>query len=233
MALSNVSIRKVPRLSMPDRLRLRLSTGHTVDGLWIGTTEDDADAILQRVEQALELIRSYDARRYQRIGQDLSRIWVRLLPGDRANFNASARACQLDSRYVWDATVTVDDLATSIVHEATHARIDRCVPYRTELRQRIEIACRRQELAFAHLLPNGAAIIARTMDWLTAPPSMEVLSDPAFEQRRVEGTFKALRYLGVPRAVVAIVGWVHKNLVTARRFRRGLTRRLSRLRDHR
>src|SRR5687768_8663852 len=193
MTVSNVT--KPPRLSMPDRLELWLSMGQSVDGLWIGTVERDGGAILQRVEQALGMIRNYDARRYRRLRHDLSRIWVRLLPSYRASFSASARACQLDSRYVRNAVVTVEELATCIVHEATHARIAHCVPYRPELRQRIETVCRRQELTFAHRLPNGAAIIARTTDWLAAPPSSEFWTDAAFQQRRVEGILEGLRHL--------------------------------------
>jgi hypothetical protein len=109
------------QLSFADRLELRLATGRIIDGLWIGTIECDAETILQRVEAALTLIRHHDFSRYQKLRRDVSRIWVRLLPGARANFNASARACQLDSRYVRDQGVSVSDLATTLVHEAAQA----------------------------------------------------------------------------------------------------------------
>jgi hypothetical protein len=56
-----------------------------------------------------------------------------------------------------------------------------------------------------------------------------VWSDSAFEHRRVEGTFEALRHLGVPPVLLAIVRWAHKTLVTVRGLRRGLTRRSDRL----
>jgi hypothetical protein len=158
----------------------------------------DPPALLERVELALALIRDHDARRYRAIRRCLSRIWVRLLPGPCASFSAAAKACQLDTRYVADPAVTPEELATSIVHEAAHARIDRCVPYRADLRHRIEAACRREELAFARRLPAGAAIAERTEAWLAAPPSTDFWSDAAFRDRWLEGSLENLRHAGLP-----------------------------------
>ena len=217
--------RKTRPLSMGDRLELRFSTGRTVDGLWIGTVESDAASILERIEQALALIRLHAPRRYQRLRRDLSRIWVRLLPGDLASFNAAARACELDSRYVRDDAVTAGELAASIVHEASHARIDRYIPYREDLRHRIEAACRRQELAFARRLPAGGAIQERTKDWLAASPPKEFWSDSAFEQRFVDGTLEALRHLGVPQRVLLVLRWLRRPTLAFRHLANGLTRR--------
>jgi hypothetical protein len=164
--------------------------------------ESDAGSILERVGQALAMIRRHDPRRYRRLCRDVSRIWVRLLPGDLASFNAAAEACQLDSRYVRDATVAAEAIATSIVHEATHARIDRCVSYREDLRHRIEAACRRQELAFSRRLPGGGPVQEEMQVWLTAPPPKEFWTDSAFEKRFVDGSLEALRHLGVPQTFV-------------------------------
>ena len=64
----------------------------------------------------------HDPRRYHRMLQDLSRIWVRLLPGSAGNFNWAARACQLDTRFALDLDVSIAEIAGAIIHEATHAR---------------------------------------------------------------------------------------------------------------
>lgn len=160
---------KPGELSIGDRLELRWSTGREVDGLWIGTIESDAESIIRRVEDAISVSRLHDPRRYRRLCHDFSRIWVRLLPGDLANFNSAIRACQLDSRHVRDEAVSASELAASIVHEAAHARIDRCVPYREELRDRIEAACLRRELAFARQLPDNHGFVERMHNRLTSP----------------------------------------------------------------
>jgi hypothetical protein len=190
--------------------------------------ESDAEAILKRAEEALEIIRQYDNRRYQRLRRDISRIWIRVLPGDQASFNAAAEACQLDSRYVRDASVAPQDLATSIIHEATHARIYRCVPYREDLRHRIEAACRRQELAFSRRLPPGTAVEEEVRAWLTAPPPKEFWSDSAFEQRFVDGSLDALGHLGIPNVLLRVLRGVRTLIVAVCNAVIGLTRRWSR-----
>lgn len=200
-----------------DRLLLRGSTGREVDGLWIGTIESDAESIMRRVEDAISVIRLRDPRRYRRLCHDLSRIWVRLLPGDLANFNSAIRACQLDSRHVRDEAVSASELAASIVHEAAHARIDRCVPYREELRDQIEAACVRRELAFARQLPDNDGLVERLHARLASPFPHAFWSDSEFEKRRVEGILEALCHLGVPRMLLPLFRATHRFSTAIRR----------------
>ena len=216
------SLRTARRLSFGDRFELKFSTDRHFDGLWVGTIESDADSILERLEQALAMIRRHDPRRYQRLRRDVSRIWIRLLPGDRASFNLAAEACQLDSRYVRDTTVAAEELATSIVHEATHARIDRRVAYREDLRHRIETACRRQELAFSRRLPDGGVVQKDMQAWLAAPPPKEIWSDSACAQRFIDGSLEALRHLGVPQCLLVVIRGV-RSLTVALRNAGGLS----------
>jgi hypothetical protein len=139
----------------------------------------------------------------------ISRIWIRLLPGPSAVFVAAAKACQLDARFVRDAATAPEDIAVSLVHEATHARIDRWIPYREDLRERIEAICRRQELAFARRLPGGAAIVRRMEEWLAQPPAKEFWSDMAFRDRWLEGSFENLRQLGFPERLIPPLRRIH------------------------
>ena len=73
-----------PRLSV--RIMLRFSASRSLDGLWIGTWETEAEPILHRIEQALLLIKRYDRIRYDRLLRDLQRVWVLLLPSSIASF---------------------------------------------------------------------------------------------------------------------------------------------------
>ena len=110
-----------PRLS--DRIMLRFSRSRYLDGLWIGTWETEAEPILQRIEQALQLIKRNDRIRYDRLLRDLQRVWVLLLPSSAASFEYRIYTCEIDTRYCLSETTTPELLAAAIVHEATHARL--------------------------------------------------------------------------------------------------------------
>ena len=208
------------RLSRIDRFELAISSGREVDGLWIGASVDDsemADA-LRRLEEALCVIRTHDPRRYRRLLRDVSRVWVRLLPNDRANYNRAAQACQLDTRFVLDETVSSTEIACVIIHEATHARLEhRGIQYREALRHRIESACVREELRFARRLPDAVELQHRLQEWIEAPCDQQFWTNAAFEQRRVEGLVDGLLYLGVPGWAIAVLRRVRRGVRWLRR----------------
>src|SRR5713101_6929819 len=105
---------------------------------------------MPRVEEALRLIKTYDRVRYNRLIRDLERVWVTLLPGYPACYDHSIRACELDTRYVLADTSQPEVIASTIVHEATHARLRRSgIGYEEDLRPRVEAVCYRAQIAFA------------------------------------------------------------------------------------
>jgi hypothetical protein len=193
-----------PRPSVVDRVMLLLCASRNIDGLWIGTLRGaEAAPILRRVEEALALIKRYDPLQYARVVRDLERVWVNLRPDARACFERSLQACVLDERYVAAAETTPETIAKTIVHEATHARIERYgIGYKEGERIRIEAVCLRRELAFAARLPEGASLqdeVARTMEWCAENP--DYFSNASFQQRDTEGRIEALHYLGTPEWV--------------------------------
>lgn len=99
-----------------------------------------------------------------------------------------------------DSATTVEKIATTIVHEATHARLERYgVEYKQELRTRIEAICFRRELAFAARLPNRVELhqeIAQCLEWYHANPDQ--FSDAQFREHQMVGEIEALRYLRTP-----------------------------------
>jgi hypothetical protein len=193
-----------PRPSLANRIDFYLSVSRVVDGLWIGTIDVNDELILRRVEEALGLIKAYDKRRYNRLLNDLERVWVRLLPGELGHFSVAISACVLDTRFVLDEATSPEMLATVIVHEATHARLRRCgFGYDEDVRPRVEAICHRRELAFVRKLPNAQS----ARDW--AERAMEVMQHPsteytdaAFAKRRLEGYVEALHHLGAPKWLV-------------------------------
>lgn len=191
-----------------DRLRLwLLSTGRKIDGLWVGTWESEPHPALQRVEQALQLIKRHDALNYSRIIRHLDRICVYLIPGSGAHYESSLNACVIDDRYVLGEQMTVEKIASTIVHEATHARLDGWgITYVEEKRSRIEAICLRRELYFRARLPDSESLqeeTARTLEW--AATSRDYYSDASLQRREDRDNLEALRYLGAPRWLISVV----------------------------
>ncbi len=182
------------------RLMLWLSRSRNVDGLWVGSLESKPWPGLRRVEDALALIKRHDPLSYSRILRNLERIWVSILPGASVCYDRSLNACVFDERFVVAETITPERIAASIVHEATHARLERCgIQYEEKLRSRIEAVCIERQLAFANKLPDGAELqeqFAHARQWYEANP--EYFSDAWFRRREARGWIKAMHYLGMP-----------------------------------
>lgn len=191
------------RPALSDKIRLWLSVSKRVDGVWVGCCiNDDSNAALSRMEQALGLIKEFDFLRYNQIVRDLDRVWVRHLPSNIAHFDYSLRACVLDARFVLAETTEPEIIAAVIVHEATHARLWRCgIGYDEALRARVEAICVRREIAFAKRLPNGQHVREWAQSTLDDLPD---LMDADFKWRELKGSIRLLRYLGVPSSVVRL-----------------------------
>lgn len=190
-------------LNLLTRLMLRSSASRRVDGLWIGSFDDKPEAGLNRVEEALNLIKTYDRLRYDRLVRDLERIWVILIPGGLASFDSSIWACKLDPRHVLDETKPLSWIAASIVHEATHARLWRCgIGYQEELRSRVETVCFGRERAFAAKLPKAEELVEQADRKLAAYTNQEYWSNEAFERRDDEGVRETLQYTGMPKWLI-------------------------------
>jgi hypothetical protein len=202
-----------------DRLSFWFSTGSDIDGLWVGTTESKPHPGLRRVEDALQIIKRHDSLHYSRAIHNLERVWVRLLPTASACYDRSLKACILDERYVLLETTTLEQIACTIVHEATHAKLERWgINYYEKERSRIEAACLRRELNFIAKLPHGEPLreeTARTLEWCVS--DHDHFSDVRFQQRDQQGAVETLRYLGAPDWLIrflpkvrALVSGVHQ-----------------------
>ena len=192
-----------------ERVLLRLSTSCFVDGLWIGSVATGFDPVRtnRKVEEALGTIRAYDPGRYKRLPRDLRRIWVKVQDGGNTGcYNPALDACELDPRHLLRDDVTPSDIASIIVHEATHAKLGRYgIGFsRKALRSRIEAACRKQEYAFSECLPvpQGEKIRDKLRRMDQVPD--DFWSDRSSAKREQAGTEEALVYLGVPRCFLPI-----------------------------
>jgi hypothetical protein len=210
---------KNERPSLLTRLFLRWSVSGCVDGLWIGCYDHDhSEVSLRRVEEALHLIKTYDRLRYERLLRDLERVWVLPIVGGVAQFDRSMWACVLDPRHVLDETRSPEQIAASIVHEATHARLwRRGIGYQEEIRSRVEAVCFRRERAFAARLPDGKQIRELADRELAAYANQGYWTNEAFRARYEEGVVRVTQYLGMP-------GWLPRIFRPVRLLRSRLTR---------
>ena len=150
------------RTGFMTKFMLRRSASRHVDGLWIGSFEDGPESGLRRVEEALNLVKTYDPRRYARLLHDLERVWVLMIPSGRAAFDPEIWACVLDPRFVLDKASSPELIAAAIVHEATHARLWHCgFGYEEEVRAKVRKGLHPAWLAFAAKLPSGQSVRAR------------------------------------------------------------------------
>lgn len=206
-----------------DKIELWLSTSRDIDGLWVGTMEGPPQLGLRRAEDALRLIKHYSPLHYSRVLHHLERVWVKLTPHGLACYERSLEACVLDERFVLAETTTVERIATTIVHEATHARLEHWgIPYDEEMRTRIEAICCRRELAFAIKLPDSAQLqeeIAASLEFYGT--NSEFYSDANFHDRELQGQLEALRHLGAPEWVTRAIPKMRPAISTLRSvFRR-------------
>ena len=181
-----------------------MCTARHVDEIWIGSWGRTPEEDLTRVESALALIKQHSPLDYARVARELERIWVSFSLHGLGEYNHSLKACILDERYLANPATTAGRIASTIVHETTHARLERCgIRYKEELRTRIEAICFRRELAFAVRLPDSAELqqeLARYLEWYPANPDW--FSDARFRERRAAGEMEALRYLHAPEWIV-------------------------------
>ena len=154
---------------LSDRLRswteTLLTERRQIGGLPVrifNTRQDiDTGQVIERLTQALDLIARYAPRRFRRLQQDFAGIVVRRFPCRGAFFHAS-RECLVELTFTVNPRHTLAEIAASIVHEATHARVaSMCGPLSPELRAREERLCRQAELQFGLALPDGAVVVER------------------------------------------------------------------------
>jgi hypothetical protein len=147
-----------------------MTSQHQIRGIPVQLTNTRADMdsnqVLQRLTQALDLIADYAPRRFRRLQQDFAAIVVRRFPC-RGAFFPQERACLVELTFTVNPRHTIAEIAASIVHEATHARVVRmCGGLPLEQRAREERLCRRAELEFGLALPDGAVVVERAREAL-------------------------------------------------------------------
>jgi hypothetical protein len=155
--------------------RARLTTEHQIEGfsvLYENLRPDiDESIVLERFVEALKLIQATQPWRFAHMRRDVTQFWIVRYPV-RGMFSPASRTVMTELTFLARRDIGPATVASSILHEAVHARIH-AMNLRPESRHRDreERICRRAELAFGLALPPevGAPVVARAQESLDAP----------------------------------------------------------------
>jgi hypothetical protein len=143
------------------RLALFLSPRRQVEDFIVANLSEsmETEALFAGVARAVALIQRWEPRRVPRMRRYVRRIVVGPSGGPAGSYVRALDACMLSAEHiVRDSTASV---AMTLVHEATHARIECAgVPYAMPIRARIEALCMKEEIEFGALVPGAEGLLA-------------------------------------------------------------------------
>jgi hypothetical protein len=150
----------------------RLASGtevHRVRGFRVvvenGRPDIATPVVLARLDEALALIERHQPWRFRHLQRDLLQFRVARFACRGAYF-PDERTCLTELTFLARTDITAAPVASSILHEGVHARVDR-MGVRREGRDRAreERLCRRAELDFGRALPPdiGAPVVERAL----------------------------------------------------------------------
>ena len=142
--------------------------------------------VIARLEAALSLIQRYVPHHFWHMERDFDHIIVKRFACRGAYFYQD-RACLVELTFTVNRDFSDAEIAATILHEAMHARLHALgFPIEMEDRARQERFCRRAEIEFGRLVPNGEKIVARA-EWSAALSDEEVAPeiDPVIAAQRI------------------------------------------------
>ena len=167
----------------------------------VAYTEDHRNIIFDRVERALRLIQLYDVKRFAQIQRYIKSIFIFGDPTARGQWHQELQMCELEENFVRAENTSAAQIASVIVHEATHARLMRFgFGYEEPKRVRIEHICFGAQQAFARRLPDGEQLVKEVEETRTYYGEA-YFSDAGQRDVALEG----LRTLGVPKWIIWLV----------------------------
>jgi hypothetical protein len=205
----------VPEQRHPSRLlswTLRFSVHRQIHGLPVAVWErQHLESVEAKLRDAIDFVRLHDRRAFDELAEHTHGIWVfGTTVGSAAQWWRDENLVVLQSEYAAATSTTSLALAVILVHEATHAWLERRgFEYTTERRVRLEKICNRRALRLARRLPNAEYLAA----WLEQEPREDRLTDEVFHQRAIAELVR----LGLPL-------WFVQNLETWSKRLRRLTR---------
>jgi hypothetical protein len=153
------------------RQGLRLLTRHCVvrgfPTVIVNSRPDiETKAVIGRLDAALALLEAYVPHHYRRLRRDFAGFLVERR-AYRGAFDVATRTCLVELTFIVNPGFTLSQVAATILHEAMHARLfARHIAEARGQRHRQERFCRRAEIEFGEVAPDGAPIVQRAIDAL-------------------------------------------------------------------
>jgi hypothetical protein len=167
-----------------------------------GGTRGDDEAFA-KITSALDLLRDHGSRTLDDIRRHTNGVFVWVTAGARGEWHRETGLVVLEEAYVCHGGTSARDVASTLVHESTHARLDaKGFEYSPEQRQRIERVCFRRQLAFARRLSEPGDLVGQAQQQLQRSP--DYFTGEAWRQRAVVKLIE----LGVPRWLAQAIGWI-------------------------
>jgi hypothetical protein len=163
---------------------------HLVRGIpvFVNNTRPDIDTneVLARLDRTLALIQRYVPHHFRHLKRDFAYILVERFACRGAYFHEQ-KACLVELTFSVNPGFSDAEVGATILHEAMHARLDNLgFPLEMEDRARQERFCRRAEIEFGELVPDGDRVVERAR--LTLAQSDEDVApviDPVLAARRI------------------------------------------------
>jgi hypothetical protein len=146
----------------------------------------DTDDVLSRLDRALALIERYVPHHFRHLKRDFAYIVVQRFACRGAYFHEQ-RACLVELTFTVNPDFSDAEVAATILHEAMHARLHELgFPLEMADRARQERFCRRAEIEFGQLVPNGERVVERAR-WTVDLSDEEVapVIDPDLAAQRI------------------------------------------------
>jgi hypothetical protein len=165
-------------------------TRHEVRGIpvVVDNTRPDISTgdVVARLERSLALVERYVPHHFRHLKRDFAYIVVKRFACRGAYFHEQ-RACLTELTFTVNPDFSDAEVAASILHEAMHARLHALgFPLEMEDRARQERFCRRAEIEFGLLVPNGERVVERAR-WTSELSDEEVAPeiDPRIAAERI------------------------------------------------
>jgi hypothetical protein len=157
---------------------------------------------LDKVEAALDLVLRHDPRALQVLQTQTDGIFVFMTHGGAyAEWSRDGKLVLLKPEYVSAPETSSLQLASALVHEATHVWLEKLgFQYSPERRPRIEAICFKRQLRFVKHAGGGSELVSELERQLKREP--QYFSDEAFRERSLTELQTELDRLGVPRRIV-------------------------------
>jgi hypothetical protein len=124
------------------------------------------EAFVEKLDQGLDVIQYFDPLLFRRIGRSVKRFIF--VPGGGDHYSPVLEAHMMDVATLVQQTNLYTALL--IIHEATHARLERCGISMTQSNAaRVERLCVDAQVAFARRVPGGEEVAQQLLRTLETP----------------------------------------------------------------